>query len=297
MRNFCTLFDSNYRVKGLALHQSLLEKVGDFHLYILCLDDTLLGLLSQLKMAQTTLIPFADFADSAIMATKTKRTPTEWIWTMTPSLPLFVLERYPEIAEIAYVDADLYFFGSPQPMYAEIEASGQDSMVIPHRFPPDRAKTENGLYNVSLVWWRRCPKTLEQLRHWRGQCLDWCHYYPIVERGWFADQGYLNDWPQTWGSHVLQHEGCNVAPWNMGLYDYFFQNEMDVWLKRPGGEERWPLVFFHFHEFRITNEWTHQFFRTNYPRPAFVDKHIYEPYEKALGKQIERIRPYVHSTR
>jgi hypothetical protein len=293
MRNFCTLFDSDYRAKGLVLHHTLMQHVGDFHLYILCLDDALHGLLSCLKLENTTLIRPQDFLDPALQSKKTQRSRTEWIWTMTPSLPLYCLENYPDIEEIAYVDADIAFFSNPQPMYDEI--GDAPCMVIPHRFPPGRDKSENGLYNVSLVWWRHTPGMVDLLRTWRHQCLDWCHCWPSDGR--FADQGYLNDWPEKRGAHVLEHLGCNLAPWNMGQYDYYYRPEEGLGIRQGDSIFTYELIFFHFHEFRIVNEWTHDFFRGHYARPHIIERCVYAPYEKMLGEQIERIRPYVQSTR
>ena len=38
--NYCTLFDSNYALQGLALLKSLIKTTGkDFHLFILALDE------------------------------------------------------------------------------------------------------------------------------------------------------------------------------------------------------------------------------------------------------------------
>jgi hypothetical protein len=263
VRNYCTYADSKYRAKLLAMHASLMAHNPDSHLYVLCLDAALLGLLQYLGLCNMTLIPFKEFLDPALESKRTTRTYIEWIWTMTPSLPLYVQE-----------------------------IGDADSMVIPHRFPPEREKTQgiNGTFNVGVLWWRRTERAIDFLREWRGLALDWCHWW--ASEGRFAEQGYLDALQEKYDAHILQHLGCNLAPWNMGRDDYNYS--LVEGLPHVNGQ---PLIFFHFHEFKVTNEFSHDFFRCNYARPAFVERHVYAPYEAILREQIERMRPYVQSTR
>ena len=37
--NYCTLFDSFYLTRGLAMYESLKRQTGNFHLYIFAFDD------------------------------------------------------------------------------------------------------------------------------------------------------------------------------------------------------------------------------------------------------------------
>ncbi len=39
MLNFCTLFDSRYMSRGMAMYESLKKHCNNFHLYIFAFDD------------------------------------------------------------------------------------------------------------------------------------------------------------------------------------------------------------------------------------------------------------------
>ena len=54
---FCTYFDSNYLLKGLALYQSLVRNVKGFQLWILCLDDTVYNVFEKLGFPEVIPIP------------------------------------------------------------------------------------------------------------------------------------------------------------------------------------------------------------------------------------------------
>ena len=47
MLNFCTLFDSYYLDKGLALYHSLCKATDDFDLYVFCFDEKSYEILTE----------------------------------------------------------------------------------------------------------------------------------------------------------------------------------------------------------------------------------------------------------
>ena len=149
--------------------------------------------------------------DPAFAATKAGRTPTEYCWTATPALPLYLFDTRPELEEVTYLDADLLFFSSPEPLFAEM---GDASVLItPHRFAPEYAHHEaSGTYNVQFLTFRRAGG-LEILRWWHDRCVEWC--FNRLEDGKLGDQKYLDDWPERFaGVHVLAHLGA--AAWRRG---------------------------------------------------------------------------------
>jgi hypothetical protein len=82
------------------------------------------------------------------------------------------------------------------------------------------------------------------LDDWRAQCLDWCH--DRLEPTRYADQKYLDAWPEKLGAAllVLPHPGVNLAPWNWA------GSAMEL---SGGGVrvDREALVLFHFARFDI----------------------------------------------
>src|SRR5262249_17166500 len=118
-RHYCTLFDRSYLLKGLALYRSMQQHCAAFELHVLCMDDFTCELLGSIELANIRCIRHADFADPELLAVKPDRSTAEYCWTCTPSLPLYILHHNPEIDIITYVDADLFFFGSPEPIFEE----------------------------------------------------------------------------------------------------------------------------------------------------------------------------------
>lgn len=286
---FCTYFDRHYLIKGLALYRSLKKHCQSFKLYILCMDQLCYDILSQLNYEEIHLISLEDFErfDGELLKTKQNRSLIEYYFTCTPSLPLFILANHPDVDIITYLDADLFFFNSPKPVFDEI--SDHSIAIIEHRFPPYLNDTgANGKYNVGWLSFRRDGAGLAALRWWREKCLEWCYDRP--DAGRMADQKYLDDWPTRFpGLLVLQHKGANLAPWNIGGY----------WLYWRGNQvyvEEDPLIFFHFHGVRQVNRWI---YLTNLASfhiklSTFMRTYLFAPYIRALLDAKREVSPFLH---
>jgi hypothetical protein len=279
-RHFCTYLDRRYLSRGLALYESLRRHCPQFKLWVLCLDEPSHSALTALALPDAAPIRLADFerGDALLQAAKSNRSLVEYYFTCTPSLPLFLLRRQPEIDTLTYVDADLFFFGSPEPLFAEL---GDRSIgIIPHRFPTTMRHWERcGIFNVGWLTFRRDENGLQCLAWWRERCLEWC--YDRVEPDRFADQKYLDDWPERFnGVHVIQHRGANVASWNVLGHS----------ITRVGGGvmvDDQALIFFHFHHLKQRASWL---FETDFHVHAawpnrVVKRHIFSPYLGVLDEQ------------
>lgn len=284
MRYFCTYFDINYLDRGIALYRSLEEHVPEFTLFVLCMDNHVEKTLSTLDRKNVTLVSLAELEtnDPALLVAKSTRSRIEYYFTCTPALLLYILNNFPGVDLITYLDADLFFFSNPEPLLVEI-GSGSVA-IIGHRFPEHFRHLEwAGVYNVGWLSFRRDSNALECLCWWRERCLEWC--YDRVEDGKYADQKYLDRWPDLFkGVTVLEHKGANVAAWNLARYS-IRATLNGIYLDDQ------ELIFFHFHGFKRV---TYRLYDPNFYRygkkliqlPG-VKTHIVAPYVQAL--RVSRI--------
>lgn len=289
--HYCTCFDKGYAPRGLALHRSLLRHAGDFHLWVLCLDEATHALLKKLRLKHVTPVSLSQLEqhDPALLAVKPQRSTVEYYFTTSPCFPSYLLDTRPEIEDITYLDADLFFFRSPEPLWAE--AGNADVVIIPHRFPPAKKDCEKyGTYNVSWVGFRRSANGLQCLRWWRERCLEWCHDR-LDEQGRYADQKYLDQFPSLFaGVHVILHPGADLAPWNIASHTL-----------RAGSDgvlvDGRPLLFYHFHNLTQVGDHTYDIGLRRYEIDCtpVIEVSLYRPYLKTLEKcqifPLGNIRP------
>jgi hypothetical protein len=281
MRHYCTLFDRNYFFRGLALHRSLEAVAGDFVLHVLCMDDVAYDLLQRMKLPNVRAIRHADFADPALLAVRPQRNIAEYCWTCTASLLLYVLETQPDLDLITYLDADLFFFSSPEPIFSEL---GERSiLILEHRFHPRFDHfASSGKYNVEWLTFRRDGDGLRCLRWWRERCIEWC--YDRLEDGRYGDQKYLDDWPVRFpGVHVLRNIGAGVAPWNFENYRIETRDGRVL-------VDGTPLVFYHFHGLRLTPWGGYIPMPEIYEAEQSADAQIYGRYAASLRESIRQTR-------
>ena len=249
MLNFCTLFDSNYLTRGLALYYSLEKNIPLFHLYIFTFDDPSHEILIKMDLKSATIISLNQFEDSELLKIKSTRSQMEYCWTCTPSVILFVLNNY-KVESCTYLDADLYFYSNPDVLLEEL---GEKSVLITeHRFSKEYIRyIRNGIYCVQFITFKNNEQGRIPLNWWREQCNNWC--YARNEDGKFGDQAYLNDWTTRFLMvHVLKHLGGGVAGWNVNQYNFLADGNKICGTEKITGN-KFDVVFYHFHNFKFFN--------------------------------------------
>ncbi|MCO6430670.1 MAG: hypothetical protein J5J00_07390 [Deltaproteobacteria bacterium] len=284
LRHYCTYFDRNYLHKGLCLIESLREHESrPYKLHVVCMDEITRLILEELSIPNLNLIPMHDVerGDARLLACKHERKVVEYLWTCTPTVILRVLERDSSIRRLTYLDSDLFFFSSPDPIFQEAE---QGSVLIhDHRFPPSKKHLEKfGKYNVGLLSFTR--EAIGVLDWWRERCLEWC--YAVPEDGKFGDQAYLNDWPTRFKGVVdLKHIGAGLAPWNHAQYE--MQQDKDGRISVDG----LPLIFYHYHAFKtLSRECYLPLSNLDYDTSMELLRLVFLPYVQATLRAIDKAR-------
>ena len=194
--NFCTLFDKNFLLKGLALRNSLSENCPNFRLFILCLDNLTYDILKKMNLSSAVLLKLEQLGDHELLDLKNKRKASEFAWTCKPPLVIHIFNKYRDVEFLTYFDSDIYLYSSPSAIYEEIK--DKSIIITPHRFPENKKHLEkkSGIYNAGNIIFRNDDNAIECLKEWRGQCLDWCYDY--LDNGRLGDQMYLNNWSEKY---------------------------------------------------------------------------------------------------
>ena len=278
---FCTLFDANYLIKGIAMVNSLQRSCPNAYIFILCMDHFTAEHIGRLNLLNIKIIRLHEIESDELLAAKKNRGIAEYCWTLSPCLPYFIINHYKNIDAITYLDADLYFFSSLDPLFEEIKDAS--IAITEHKFIPRLKQQEiMGKFCVQWVTFQNDEQGLACLARWRQQCIEWCYYR--LEDGKMGDQKYLDEWPTLYSKcHIINHSGAGIAPWNFSNYQYsIIDNKIYV--------DGQPLIFYHFHQFQIFNlshyDRLSKFYTLEMPEP----NEIYNIYEAELTNLIVKIR-------
>lgn len=282
VRCFCTLFDSNYLVKGLAMLRSLKRHCNSAYVYVLCMDAETRKILEQLNLPDVQCLSLEDIEGDELLEVKPTRSVAEYCWTLSPCLPWYLLQTRVDISEIVYLDADLYFYSSVEPLFDEI---GDASIsIIEHRFPNEFKHMEiNGRFCVEWVGFKKNDQGLACLKRWREQCLEWCFHRLEVDR--MGDQKYLDKWPSQYSSLcILQNVGAGVAPWNYAGHTYGVDSQGQILI------DGHTLVFYHFHQFQLLTNGKFDRLSAAYRTLGQEPECVYALYETGIKSALKDVR-------
>ncbi len=258
--------------------------------HVLCLSNECHVALTALNYPFVRLITLAQLekADPELLAVRSTRSLVEYYFTLTPCLPRYLLHTVEGIDAITYLDADMMFFSSPEPIFEE---AGDASVVLtPHKFSRQLAHLVcYGIYNVSWLTFKNTQEGLEALAWYRQACLEWCH--DKLESDRFADQKYLDTFATRFKNvHVMQHAGGGLAPWNIADAEVH-----KVGKRAQVGDV--PLIFYHAHGFRriLGPFWSSGLFYYQTKATKELQRIIFLPYARKV-LQCMRVISARHGT-
>ena len=158
--NFCTLFDSKYLSRGIALYNSLRRYEPNALLFVVAFDNVCEETLIKLNLKNMVVISLNEFEDEKLLDIKPSRSAGEYCWTCTPSVIKYCIEKY-DLDFCTYLDADLYFYNSPRVLLEELNDKDGDVLITEHRYTKayDQTKT-SGKYCVQFMTFKNSENGL-----------------------------------------------------------------------------------------------------------------------------------------
>lgn len=295
MMVFCTLFDCGYLDKGLVMYESLRDNCKDeYRLYVLVFDDLSYHVLDKIKDEHLIPISFHDFETDDILQIKSSRNNREYMWTCSSLCIRYVLDIYNEDS-CTYIDADMYFYSSPKPLFDELIEASADVGIMEHRFI-DNAENRryfkySGKYCVEFNYFKNSLNGRKVLDWWCDNCIDSCQ--ELQDGVHFGDQKYVERFEELFENvHIFKNKGAGVAPWNLARYR-ISNNEDKIILKEVIGNSHddIELIFYHYQQITYLSENLVDIHAYMYPYRIDIELRdlIYLDYLKRLSEERARL--------
>ena len=154
MRNFTTLFDSNYLIYGLNMYESLLRYYNeDFILYCLALDDITINKLKDLpniKIYTINDLVYAPYFNDLIENNPSKPNDlSPYHWALASMFTNYIMNTQ-DVDDLLYVDADIMFFNEINYIFQSLD--NKSIGLITHKHTEFGSYV--GFFNVGIIYFR-----------------------------------------------------------------------------------------------------------------------------------------------
>ncbi len=268
MRSYCTIFDKNYLIQGLALYNSLKYSSRNYQLFCLCMDTESFKLLIKFKLTNLIPIHIDDLMNSQLNIVRNETTFGQFCWVCQPVFCEYLLNTF-YLDMIIYQESDTIFFSDPEIIINELE--GYSSCLVPHNFSLDTDNAKSaGNYCIQFNAFKNNLDGLSVLNYWKTECFKYSKNTPTLYPG----QLCLDNWVDNFnGVKVINNIGAGVAPWNILQYRIFIKDQM-LYVNNT------PIIFYHYHAFGRYPNGLYELGRYRYTKNVIT--YIYSSYVNLL---------------
>ena len=215
MQTFCTIITAKHLTFAKTLFSSLDKRSPGTALQVLVVDKNKFSSSANFIIHQTDTIIVHPFLKK-IEAKYAHTNSDHFRWALKPVFISYLLKE--GFSKVIFVDPDLYFVSDFTFLFDELETS--NVLLTPHWANMNPVENEEnlfavlrgGLYNAGFIGVNQ--KGFKAINWWTEMC-----HYKMERRqdlGIYDDQKYLDMLPvQFDGVHILKHQGCNLASWNI----------------------------------------------------------------------------------
>ncbi len=281
---FCTIVGHKYLLKLIALYNSLSATGRDFHIFILCMDDTIYYFLQKAGLSNATIIHLSQIENNELLWVKPSRMQNEYCWTLKAPFMLHILQ-YLGAKDIVYCDSDIYFFSDPQLIF---DSLNQHSIYLCPQRDAEEIEQKYGKFQAGIVGFKNDYNGIEALKYWYSRCLAKCSANLEPDDDSFGDQKYLEGFPNMFGGVYIENNlGVDAAPWNC---IYRNKDDFNVQYERPFLKDN-VITAFHFATMDIFNEDEYDLW--SYGRldvPNNIISYLFLPYIEAVRNAVSFVR-------
>tara|TARA_R110002124_G_scaffold113832_1_gene268357 strand:- start:243 stop:1139 length:897 start_codon:yes stop_codon:yes gene_type:complete len=253
MTNICTIADDNFRLRFLAMRESIVRHNSKYNLNLLCLDDSIYEFISK-KCSDVNCYRIEDLVkeDPELSAARDNNPSREalnvskgniedakrlqFIWALASYFSWYCLKKL-NLSDILYVDADIYFFNSME-YIEELKFLGSIGL-IENRIPDTSV---NGRFNVGIIYFKNDIQGLSCCEFWKKCLLNPGNEY-YNEYGACGDQKYLELFDKLYEDVFIFDDYIgHLAPWSLPYHKFIGNKAM--W----NGKFQ-DIIFFHFSNF------------------------------------------------
>jgi len=213
---FGTFANAKYLPQLLSMLESFQKYVESSRIAVIALDAHTKDSVARLNFSCVDVFDMKDVEVHVpqLSIARENRSPSEYFFTLSSAIPNFLFKVYPRHDFVVYIDADLFFFDSPERCILALDEK-DNVFLTSHNFARKNLDLRiYGEFNTGFIAFRRSKDGIKVASWWLERCLEWCK--DVVENGKFADQKYLENFSSIVpGVKVSQDFGLNLGPWGL----------------------------------------------------------------------------------